>query len=218
MDAYSSSAEVNTNLTSESSEPKDLGQEFISQTVVESTVDPNGESPVNPINQFCYNPSYVQFGQPFVTCEGFISLLVNKDVRIDINTNHSVCVTTPLLKASVDNFGHNIGVIHPFGRVYQEMDQNCVNIESGIHLAKMCGRGVTFTSLNRSLIYLVDTSGCKTTTERFRKLSYDFTADIFDANSLTGDYARQRAFADLIRHSFELSENRSEKFWNLSGI
>ena len=170
------------------------------------------------MNQCSYNESYLTFGQPFITCEGYISLFVSNDIRVDINTNHSICVTTPHLKASFDQMGHNIGLIHAFGRIYQELDQNSVHIESGIHLAKMCNRGVTFTSLNRSLIYLVDTSGCKTTTERFRKLGYDFTADIFHANSFSGEYARQRAIADLLRHSNELSEDGSDKYWNLAGI
>jgi hypothetical protein len=84
--------------------------------------------------------------------------------------------------------------------------------------SQICCRGVTFTSLNRSLIYLVDNSGCKTTTERFRKLNYDFTSHIFHSNALSGEYARQSAFAIVLRGSYELSEYGSDQLWQLAGI
>ena len=204
MNCFRPSEEVNINLTlDETSGRVDLGRHFVTQ---------EAETSVDDVVQ-----NYVQFGQPFVTPDGFLSLIISPDLRIDFNSNHSICVTTPAMKVAIDHSGFNIGVIHPYGRVYQEIDKRCVHIESGLHLAKMCNRGVTFTSLCRSLIYLVDTSGCKTTTERFRKLNYDFTADIFHADSLTGDVARQRSFAELCRHSFEMSKDGSDMNWWLQG-
>jgi hypothetical protein len=209
MNSYSSK-EVNNNGIESTANPIDFGQEFMSQTMSSSS------SSSAPVLSDYYCDQYLVYGQPFVTREGFISLVLTQDIRLDINSNHSIRVSTPDWIAAINHLGQSVGVIHPFGRVFQDM--SCCNIESGIHLAKMCWRGVTFTSLNRSLIYLVDNSGCKTTTERFRKLNYDFTSDIFHLDALSGEYARQRAFADILRGSYELSKDGSDQLWRLAGI
>lgn len=192
--------------------PIDFGREFMSQMLntCGTTSTPN--------DYYSYEP-YVVFGQPFVTTDGYVSLILSEDMRIDISASHSIRVSTSNSIAAINHFGKSVGIIHPFGRVLQEIQSNdCCNIESGIHLAKMSSRGVTFTSLNRSLIYLVDNSGCKTTTERFRKLNYDFTSDIFHLDALSGEYARQRAFADVLRSSYEVSQQGRDQLWQLAGI
>jgi hypothetical protein len=205
-----SSKEVNNNGIESTANPTDFGQEFMSQTMSSSS-----SSSATFLSDYCCD-EYLVYGQPFVTREGFISLVLTQDIRLDISSNHSIRVSTPDWIAAINHLGQSVGIIHPFGRVFEDM--NCCNIESGIHLAKMCWRGVTFTSLNRSLIYLVDNSGCKTTTERFRKLNYDFTSDIFHSNALSGEYARQRAFADVLRGNYESSEDGSDQLWQLAGI
>lgn len=212
VNTYLPSNEVNTNFGGDQREFEDRGRVDLGKQFLTSEADTSDDSLT-----LDFNPPLVNLGQPFVTSEGFLSLIVNKDIRIDFHTNHSICVTTASMKVAVDHLGLNIGVIHPFGHVFQEYDKQSVHIESGLHLAKMCPRGVTFTSLCRSLIYLVDTSGCKTTTERFRKLNYDFTADIFYNNSLSGDIARQRSFAELCRHAYEESKSGTDKNWWLAG-
>lgn len=216
MSCYSSVSDVNENVVKKSEEKEesvDLGQEFLSQAVVSpQTV------PLASVQTYSLNDMYGQFGQPFVTTEGFICLYVSKDIRVDINTNQSICVLTPLAKVCVDSLAQNIGVIHPMGRVYKESGQNSVHIESGTHLAKMSVRGITFTSLKRTLIYLVDISGCKTTADRFRPLNYDFTDDIFYVNSLAVDYAINTSYGDLFRHRYESSDDKSDNIWFISGI
>jgi len=192
----------------------DFGRQFIPQTFTSSSC-----SSCQPIANDYYCDPYSVYGKPFVTCDGYISLILSQDIRLDISANHSIRVSTSDSIAAINHFGQSVGVIHPFGRVFQETNsRNCCNIESGIHLAKICSRGLTFTSLNRSLIYLVDNSGCKTTTERFRKLNYDFTSDIFHSDQLSGDYARQRAFSDLTGGSYELSKYGIDQLWKLAGI
>jgi hypothetical protein len=223
MNTYSSSAEVHTNIAEngkESAESKDLGQEFISQTPSHSVAAAVDAIPQMVANDYCcVDQQMPAVGQPIITCDGSLTIHLYKGIRVDISGNHSVFVSMGDAKVSVSSSGLNIGVVHRFGRVFQEsVPHNSCHIESGLHLAKICGRGITFTSLNRSLIYLVDSSGCKTTTERFRKLDYDFTADIFNANVLSGEYARQRALSDLIRGSYEVSEDGNDKFWYLAGI
>ncbi|CAG2110327.1 unnamed protein product [Medioppia subpectinata] len=215
--SYSPSAVVNTNIAENSAnnESKDLGQEFLSQTPNRLVVD-KIPAPIV-ANDYCCADELI--GQPLVTCDGSLAINLFKGIRVDINANHSIYVSMGDSKVSVSNSGQNIGVVHRFGRVFKELvPQNNCHIESGIHLAKMCGRGITFTSLNRSLIYLVDSSGCKTTTERFRKLNHDFSLDIFNSHALSADYGRQRAFADLIRGSYEVSEEGDEKFWYFPGL
>ena len=210
MESYSSSEAINTNIANDNQERVDLGHQFVSQVLKDS---PKGS--LSPKPQIGFNDLYHQFGQPFVTTEGFITLFVSHDIRVDISTNHSICVTTPQSKASVDCLGENIGVIHPFGRVFKESD--VCHIESGIHLAKISGRGITFTSLKKTLIYLVDTSGCKTTSERFRPLTHDFTADIFRSNPLSPDYVLPMAYAELYRHRYEMSEDGADNIWFIAG-
>ena len=212
--SYSSLDKSNTNIANDCEEQQqsvDLGHEFISQTLVDSKTEN-----LSPKQTFGYTDLYAQFGQPFVTTEGYISLFVSNDIRVDINTNNSICVTTPHSKVSVDCLGQNIGITHPYGRVFKEGD--ICNIESGVHLAKMSNRGITFTSLKRTLIYLVDISGCKTTAERYRPLNYDFTAEIFQTDALSGQYALSRAYAELSRHRYEVSEDGTDNIWYISGM
>ncbi|XP_054169178.1 uncharacterized protein LOC128966356 [Oppia nitens] len=222
MTTYTTSTDFNTNTTEVvvENESKDFGQEFLSQSVaVNSIVNNLTQSLPSKTGYCCVEQPIATIGQPFITCDGVLTMVLNKDIRVDINASHAICVTTPNSKVAVSYSGQNIGVIHPFGRVYQELIPfNSCHIESGIHLAKIGSRGVTFTSLYRSLIYLVDTSGCKTTTERFRKLNYDFTNEIFNMNGLNGDYARHKAFSDLLRGGYEMSKDGSDQFWFLAGL
>lgn len=45
--------------------------------------------------------------------------------------------------------------------------------------AKMWYKGVSFTSENCALIYLVDAAGTRTTTDLFTDLSVDYTVHVF---------------------------------------
>src|ERR1700712_2326957 len=87
MDSYSSSEGINTNIANDSEERVDLGHQFISQ-ILDSKSETLSPKPV-----FGFNDLYHRFGQPFVTTEGFITLFVSNDIRVDINVNHSIAVT-----------------------------------------------------------------------------------------------------------------------------
>ena len=209
METYSSSVKTNTNIAKENEPEVDPYNPFITKEFNDLSNNYYLPKPMSYSNGW-----YPQFGQPYITPEGIITLFISEDIRVDISTNHSICVTTPQSKASVDCLGDNIGVIHPFGRVFKESD--VCHIESGIHLAKMSGRGITFTSINRTVIYLVDSSGCKTRSERFRPLIHDFTADIFNANSFV---VLPNTYTDLCRQIYNMTEDGTDNTtWVIAGM
>lgn len=206
MNCFKSSVESNCTVSTSASSCQDLNRLFVQPLQACQTLGSNLIVP----------QMLVHLGQPFVTPEGYLSLFVSEKIRIDISNDQSICVTTPQLKCSFDYLGHNFGLIHPLGRVWKDIREKSCHVECGVHLAKFGRRGVTFTSLRRTLVYLVDTSGCKTTTDRFRTLSHDFVRKIFDVNRSTTEEDIRIAIDGVDNHKFETEG--TDKFWYVWGI
>ncbi|KAL1422659.1 hypothetical protein MTO96_003837 [Rhipicephalus appendiculatus] len=110
---------------------------------------------------------------PVVTSYGTVSIMLRHCVRVDISVHGAVRVVNfpKHCTAAINSSGECSCACHPCGRVLQE--GGSVHMATGTRLAQISLRGVTFTAFNHGLVYLVDASGTKSTTERFQILSYD---------------------------------------------
>ncbi|XP_077485969.1 uncharacterized protein LOC144097057 [Amblyomma americanum] len=121
----------------------------------------------------------VPFYGPVVSSSATVSILLRHRVRVDISVEGAVRVVNfaAHCTAALGRWGDRSCLCHPCGRVVQEGDY--VDMATGSRLAKISGRGITFTNLSRGLVYLVDASGTKSTTERFEDLNYDLPSTVF---------------------------------------
>ncbi|XP_013793600.1 uncharacterized protein LOC106477601, partial [Limulus polyphemus] len=76
---------------------------------------------------------------------------------------------------------------------------------------------VTFTSTEHSLVYLVDPSGTKSTTERFQDLNYDFSIDLFYLSSFHGTDALNDCF-DALARAYHRTFRNGDEVWNIAGV
>ncbi|GBN84642.1 hypothetical protein AVEN_246787-1 [Araneus ventricosus] len=115
---------------------------------------------------------------PMVTNYGSITLLLRHLIRIDISPEKAIYVTNSPSEcvAVACGYGNKSGVIHPNGRVLHEGDD--IHMITLNKKAKICKRGIVFTSTDHCLSYIVDQSGTKSTAEKFRDLSKDFTQQV----------------------------------------
>ncbi|XP_077527544.1 uncharacterized protein LOC144138882 [Haemaphysalis longicornis] len=136
------------------------------------------------------------YNGPVVTNYGTISVILRSNMRVDITVEGAIRLVNfeKHCTAAINCFGDKSCICHPCGRVFQERMN--VSMATGTRLAKISRRGVTFTALNHGLVYLVDASGTKSTTERFLNLSYDVPLCVFYYNSGRG--------MDIFEDCFEL--------------
>ncbi|KAH7962955.1 uncharacterized protein LOC119385156 [Rhipicephalus sanguineus] len=149
---------------------------------------------------------------PVVTSYGTVSVILQDSIRVDIATDGSVRVVNFAMHctAAIDSSGDSSCVCHPCGRVLQEGEN--VDMVSGTRLAKVSSRGVTFTALNHGLVYLVDASGTKSTTERFRNLFYDLPLSVFHSNQDQGTERFRECFR-LVREARQRSTRNGDEIW-----
>jgi len=126
---------------------------------------------------------------------GFISLQLRYDMRVDIAANQAIRVTNPRKNVTLGltGCGTQMAMVHPQGRVLQYNSRIEVQVENypSIKNAKMWPKGISFTSNNRALVYLVDAAGARSTTDTFHDLYATNIADtIFNRSSqlLTSTY------------------------------
>lgn len=121
---------------------------------------------------------------PKISNYGTVTLLLRHLIRVDISPVKAVYVTNPPAEciAAVSGTGDKSCVIHPNGRVFHAGQD--VHMKTLDRQAKICRRGVIFSSSKHCLSYLVDDSGTKTTSENFRNLNNDFSLQVFFCNGV----------------------------------
>ncbi|XP_035215091.1 uncharacterized protein LOC118188705 [Stegodyphus dumicola] len=130
-------------------------------------------------------PQELPSSHPIVTNYGAVTILLRHLVRIDISADKALYVTNPP-SGSIAAFNGTTDkscIIHPNGRVLQEGSD--IHISTLNRQAKVCRKGIIFTSSDHCLSYLVDASGTKTTAEKFRDLSTDFSVEVFYSDLLS---------------------------------
>ncbi|XP_070388852.1 uncharacterized protein [Dermacentor albipictus] len=159
--------------------------------------------------QACYGP--------VVTTYGTVSVMLRHGVRVDISVERAVRVVNfdKECTAAVGSDGDRSCVCHPCGRVLQQ--GVAVDIATGSRLAKISSRGVIFTALNHGLVYLVDASGTKSTTERFKDLCYDVPLSIFHISLHEDEEGFNECFR-MVSQAKQWNNRSGDEVWLVGGV
>ncbi|XP_050311542.1 uncharacterized protein LOC126747090 [Anthonomus grandis grandis] len=136
-----------------------------------------------------YGYDSYQVSGTVISPHGVITLHLNEQIRVDISLDRAVRVTNAKngIVLVLSSSGSYSGLIHPNGRVYQDgsrVEIMAIDSQGNDKFAKMWFKGVSFSSMQSALVYLVDSAGTRTTTDSFDDLSQiDFTLDIFKKDS-----------------------------------
>ncbi|XP_044735291.1 uncharacterized protein LOC123297613 isoform X2 [Chrysoperla carnea] len=162
-------------------------------------------------------------GGAMATPHGTITLRLHDRVRVDMTLDRAVRVVNfkNNIVVSVSATGAASGLLHPNGRVYQygsrveimAHDQHSHNNK----YAKMWYKGVSFTSDQCALVYLVDSAGTRTTTDTFSDLSQDFSLSIFYNESRHGPQFVQEAMSVLQSSQYWITEDGTEN-WIINNV
>ena len=113
--------------------------------------------------------------------QGYISLHLRYNVQVNIAPNQAIRVVNnrKSITLALSGCATQMAMVHPQGRVLQYNSRIEIQTENypSIKNAKMWPRGVSFTSNNRALVYLVDQAGARSTTDTFHDLYADNIAD-----------------------------------------
>lgn len=158
---------------------------------------------------------------PLVTSSGTVSMFLKHRVRVDISVDRAVRVVnfTKHCMAALGRMGDRSCICHPCGRVLQE--GSTMNIETGMRLAKISSRGVTFTAFHglqiHGLVYLVDNSGTKSTTEMFKVQRYDVALNVFRCGSDQGIHSINKCF-EIVAQAIQEPTEDGEDVWLIGGV
>lgn len=123
-------------------------------------------------------------GGTTVTPHGVISLRLHDRIRVDISLDKAIRIVNMKngIILALNSSGSSSALIHPNGSVYQygsRVEILAVDHQGNNKYAKMWYKGVSFTSDQCALVYLVDSAGTRTTTDTFSDLTNDFTLGVF---------------------------------------
>ena len=123
-----------------------------------------------------------EFPETFVDwATGSVTLQMRNNIRVEVGLNSAVSILNKDKKIhiSLSNCGTEMALTHPQGRVLQYNSRVEIHTRNGIDKsAKIWPKGISFTSSNCALIYLVDSAGTRSTTDFFHDL---FAEDIADS-------------------------------------
>ncbi|GIX78298.1 uncharacterized protein CEXT_380011 [Caerostris extrusa] len=153
---------------------------------------------------------------PMVTNYGAVTILLRHLIRVDISPEKAVFVTNSPSEcvAVACGSGDKSGVIHPNGRVLHEGDD--IHMTTLNRKAKISKRGIVFTSADHCLSYLVDASGTKTTAEKFRDLSHDFTQQVFYSDNMSCE--SMDACCKLVEEAVHKHYKNGDEVWIVGGF
>ncbi|GLG98214.1 Uncharacterized protein GBIM_04812, partial [Gryllus bimaculatus] len=157
-----------------------------------------------------------------VTASGTISLRLRDRVRVDLTVDRAVRVIN--LKNNVvlclNGNGSASAMLHPNGRVYQygsRVEILAHDPTGNNKFAKMWYKGVSFTSDQCALVYLVDAAGTRTTTDNFCNMVHDFSIPVFYNDSRHGPSYFQEAMSILQTSMFWVSDKGIEN-WIVNNV
>lgn len=153
---------------------------------------------------------------PRITNYGTVSILLRHLIRVDISPAKAVYVTNPPAEciAAVNATGDKSCVIHPNGRVLHTGQD--IHMKTLDRQAKICGRGIIFSSTKHCLSYLVDNSGTKTTSENFRNLNNDFSLQVFFCNGV--DQTNAEECYKMVCEAQHRSFRNGDEVWIIGGF
>ncbi|XP_014279959.1 uncharacterized protein fest isoform X2 [Halyomorpha halys] len=130
-------------------------------------------------------------GTATATAHGTISLRLAHRMRVDLTIDRAVRLLNfkNNIVIAMNPTGSACALLHPNGRVHQygsRVEIMAHDIRGNHKYAKMWYKGVSFTSENCALVYLVDSAGTRTTTDSFSDLMQDFSLGVFYSESRHG--------------------------------
>jgi len=158
---------------------------------------------------------------------GYISLHLRHGVRVDVAPNQAIRVFNPQksVTLALTGCGTQMAMVHPNGRVLQYNNRIEVQVENypSIKNAKMWPKGISFSSNNRALVYLVDAAGARSTTDSFHDLYRENIADtIFDRSTqlLTSTYSATigRCVKDLEEANYWRTPDDELDCWTINNV
>ncbi|KAK8770664.1 hypothetical protein V5799_012876 [Amblyomma americanum] len=154
---------------------------------------------------------------PMVSSYGTVSVFLRQNVRVDISVDRAVRVVNFAMHctAAFSSSGTRCCACHPCGRVLQEGSD--VHMSTGNRLGKISSRGITFTALNHGLVYLVDASGTKSTTERFHDLGYDLPLSMLNIE-VEPDMDSFNECFEIVSQARRRTTRNGDEIWNLGGV
>ncbi|KAL5289349.1 hypothetical protein ACFFRR_009471 [Megaselia abdita] len=157
---------------------------------------------------------------PVAMPDGTIQIRLRDNVKVYMTLDRAIRVVNQrsMVAISLSSNGSSSALIHPNGRVYQYGSKVEIIAYDGmktnnfVRFAKMWYKGVSFTSDNCALTYLVDCAGTRTTSDSFTDMSRDYTIAVFYNDSRHGPNYAQEA-AKLLQHAnFECTDDGTEIF------
>lgn len=141
-------------------------------------------------------------GGASATPHGTISVRLRERIRVDLTIDKAIRVINfkNNIVLSLAGTGSAAALMHPNGRVYQygsRVEILAHDIHNNNKYAKMWYKGVSFTSDQCALVYLVDAAGTRTTTDSFTDMSQDFSLSVFYNESRHGPQHFQEAVSIL---------------------
>lgn len=109
---------------------------------------------------------------------------------------------------SLASSSNSAALIHPNGRVLQYHSRVEIMTYDGksknnfVRFAKIWYKGISFTSENNALVYLVDSGGTRTTTDSFMDLRNDITEQVFLTGSTHGPAYDNQAKKEVMNHKY----------------
>ncbi|PNF32407.1 hypothetical protein B7P43_G10079, partial [Cryptotermes secundus] len=153
---------------------------------------------------------------------GNISLRLHSQVRVDMTIDRAVRITDFKngIILSLNGRGSEVALLHPTGRVYQygSRVEILTNDAGGNNrCAKMWYKGISFTSEQCALVYLVDAAGTRTTIENFLDMRQDFSLSVFYSDSRQGAYYIHEANS-LFKAAQHWITDKGTENWKINNV
>lgn len=164
-------------------------------------------SSVYGIISHCYDPQcddlFPNLIAPFHYC-------ISPPQRIEMTLDGAIRVVNWRCNVSIAlaSSSNSAALIHPNGRVLQYhsrveiMTYDGKNKNNFVRFAKIWYKGISFTSENNALVYLVDSGGTRTTTDTFMDLRNDITEQVFLTGSTHGPAYDNQAKKEVMNHKY----------------
>lgn len=162
-------------------------------------------------------------GAAIATLTGTMSLRLHDRLRVDMTIDKAVRVVNVKnnIVLALSGAGSAAALMHPNGRVYQygsrvEIVAHDINHGNNKY-AKMWYKGVSFTSEQCALVYLVDTAGTRTTTDTFTDMTQDFSLSVFYSDSRYGSQYIEEAINILESAQYWVTDEGVEN-WIINNL
>uniref|UniRef100_A0ABD2WLE5 Uncharacterized protein n=1 Tax=Trichogramma kaykai TaxID=54128 RepID=A0ABD2WLE5_9HYME len=156
------------------------------------------------------------------TPHGTISLRLRNKIRVDLTVDRAVRLINwkNNIVLALSGSGTASALLHPNGRIYQygsRVEILAHDFHGNDKYAKMWYKGVSFSSEQCALVYLVDAAGTRTTTDTFSDMRDDFSLPIFYAESRHGPAYYQQA-AQVLSNSQYWQTNEGIENWIINNV